>query len=319
MLPDRWPRAGLSDYVFYNADSPALLTLPGWDLDEPTATLDPASGGIVIFGRMAPASQPAQSQLFWTRVSALDEGAVDGRLELALEPTLSWEGRGLSSPSIADLELPLLFYQGEDGSVGLCLREGDGTALKKVSLAAPLASAALLGGGGRVGRAFAVRDARSDGSRIRLYYTVDDLEVYVAEAAAQDVVAISQGRGASVAWQVRALGLRAASFRVPPGDTQAMPAEHIAQLSARRQTTPVGRERWDLFVSANLLRTVSLIAASAYAEPNGDEHFVAASAPLIKTQTGTLSSPTLTTFRGRPLLLVGLRQVRTSIAAAVLP
>jgi hypothetical protein len=311
--PDTWPRAGLSGYVFIDPDDPELLSRPGFDLDEPAAA--PDGQGLVIYGRMAPPGAPLVSEIFAARVASLD---APDEVQGVLGPTLPWEGQGLRGPSIAAAELPLLFYQGEDGSVGVAERD----TLKKGRLEAPLASAAQLGGGRRVGRVASVLDpGPAPGGaedRFRLYYTVDDSEIYVAVADAQSVLAAAHS-SATVDWRVHPVGLAAASFLVPPGDVKPVAAERIVELSARRVVTPAGRARWDLFVVASGSGKDHLVAASAYAEGGGLERFVPASTPLIKTSDGVLLSPSVTTFSREPLLLVGLRQVQTIIAAAVLP
>lgn len=321
VLPDTWPRAGLSGFVFADPDAPELLSQPGFDLDQPAAVQQ--GGVLTIYGRMAPPKTPLVSQLFAARVPSLD---APEEPQPVLGPTLAWEGQGLRGPSIAEAELPLLFYQGEDGSVGVAEREGD--ALKKTSTLVPLASAAQLGGGRRVGRVSCVLDRGPDAAQapghtaefMRLYYTVDDSEIYVAVAAAEPALSAARA-GTTIEWQVHPIGLSAASFLVPPGDTKATPAERIAELSARRVVTPAGRVRWDLFVVASGSRKDHLVAASAWAEASRDalERFTPSASPLITTPDGTLLSPTVTTFLREPLLLVGLRQVQTSIAAAVLP
>lgn len=321
VLPDTWPRAGLSGYVFVDPDEPELLSQPGFDLDQPAAVQ--RDGVLTVYGRMAPPKTPLVSEIFVARVPSLD---APEEPQSALGPTLPWEGQGLRGPSIAEAELPLLCYQGEDGSVGVAERDGD--TLKKTSLTVPLASAAQLGGGRRVGRVACVLDRGPDPTQapgqtaefFRLYYTVDDSEIYVAVAAAEPVLAAAHA-GTSIEWQVHPIELSAANFLVPPGDTKAVAAEHISELSARRVVTPAGRVRWDLFVVASGSRKDYLVAASAWAEASRDarERFSPSTSPLITTADGTLLSPTVTTFLRKPLLLVGLRQVQTSIAAAVLP
>jgi hypothetical protein len=97
------------------------------------------------------------------------------------------------------------------------------------------------------------------------------------------------------------------------------PAEHISDLSAQRVITPVGRVRWDLSLVASTATASSLVSAAAYAESDGQEHFSVVAAPLFSTDAGTALSPTVTTLAGQPLLLLGLRQVQTGIAAALLP
>ena len=316
VLPDRWPRSGLSGYAFFDADDPEFLAQPGWDLDQPAAATG-TDGALYVFGRMAMSRGPALSQLFASRAASLD--APDEPIS-ALEATLPWEGGGLRGPSIADAELPLLFYQAEDGSIGLADR--DGATLRKRSLDAPLISAAQLGLGRKVGRAACVYDPGLAGGQLRIYYTVDDVEVYVAVAAAEPVLrAGSTPAPVAIDWQVRPVGLFAAQFNVPPGDAKAVPAERILELSARRIVTPAGRVRWDLFLVAAAKTDSALVAASAYAEGTSGfgERFSISQVPLIKTTDGTLLSPTVSSFAGRPLLLVGLRQVQTVIAAAVLP
>lgn len=310
-LPDRWPRAGLDGYTFFNADDPTLLAQPGVDLDEPAALPDGA-GGLLIFGRMTPTDTSQPSQIFEASVPTLDQ---PGSPRAALAPSLPWEGGKLRGPSVPDASMPFVCYQGEDGSVGLAELAGD--TLKKVSLTAPIASAADLGGGKPVGRAACVHDHNAVSDRFRIYYTVDDSAIYVAEADAAPVFAPN----APIAWQVRPIGLSASRFNVPPGDTKAVPAEHISELSARYTVTPADRGRWDLSIVASAGSKQSLVVASAYASPAGSaaESYFAGSVPLITTTDGALQSPALCTYRQQPLLLVGLQMVRSVIAAAVLP
>lgn len=313
ILPDKWPLAGVAGYVLRDVDEPMLLLSPGFELDEPAAQPDPTSGGLTIWGRIARNKQPLPSQIFRARVAELDN---PGEPETALEPTLPWEGGGLGGPSFVAAPQPLLFYQGEDGSVGLARLDGD--AVTKLTTAAPLATAALLGGGRKVGRVSAAlapaAGADSGADTIRLYYTVDDAELYAAEAPLGSVLS-----GQAVNWQVRPVKLRAADFQVPPGDSKAVAAEHVSQLSVRRAITPAGRARWDLFLVATAGTESALVAATAYAEPSGHERFAPVPTALLKTSEGTLMSPTGTSFHGWPLLLAALHTVQTGIAAAVLP
>jgi hypothetical protein len=318
VLPDKWPRAGLSGYTLYDADSPFLLSRPGFELDEPAALPDPESGGLTVFGRMVRNQMAQPTQLFRAPVPALDSG---GEPELALEATLPWEGAGLRGPSFADAAQPLLFYQGQDGSVGLARLEGD--AVVKLTTAAPLATAAQLGAGRQVGRVGAALDEGPGSGMLRLYYTVDDAEIFVAEAAAASVLQTAPDRPGSIPnwpdWQVRPLRLGAADFQVPPGDSMAVTAEHISSLSVHRTVTPAGRVRWELFLTASAGKTSSIVAAAAYAEPGGQERFTPVATAVLKTSEGTLLSPMVTTFHGRPLLLAGLHTVQQGIAAAVQP
>jgi hypothetical protein len=317
-LPDHFPRAGLSGYVARHPDAPPLAALAGADLDEPTLQLPTAdSTSFTLWGRLATATMPQRSQLFRLELPSLD-GSADAGPEPGLTATLPWEGQGLHGATwLNDSQPPILLYQGEDGSVGLA--SWDGGALTKRSLAAPLISAATLGGGRPIGRVGAALQPSAEGGRLRLYYTVADAEVYRAQADATAVLAQARGEAATVAWQVRPTGLRADAFLVPPGDTKALPAESISGLGVRRLLTPVGRPRWDLFVVASQGKKSALIAASSYEQSDGDEQFAAVVAPLYKSDDGTPLSPTVTSYQGRPLLLCGVHQVQTVIVAAVQP
>jgi hypothetical protein len=266
---------------------------------------------------MVSTQAPAQAQLFSAQVPALDNPSDP---QPALAATLPWEGMALSGPSIVATNPPLLFYQGTDGSVGMARLQGQNDTAEKLTTSAPLISAAFLGGGRRVGRIGAVFDPDTGGGSIRLYYTVDDAEIYVATTAAAPLVGGASGQlPQDGGFAVRKSGLLAADFEVPPGDVAAVPAEHITELSVRRVVTPVGRVRWDLYVEASAGTQAALVAAAAYAESDGNDHFVAVTAPLLSSTDGDLLSPAVTTLAGQPLLLVGLRQVHTAIAAAVLP
>jgi hypothetical protein len=316
VLPDRWPRAGLSGYVSYNPDEPALISQPGWDLDEPAAApAAPPSAGLVLYGRMAEGAAPARSQLFAALLPSLD---APGEPQSALAATLPWEGRGLRGPSLPDESLPFLLYQGEDGGVGLARRDGE--SLVKLG-EEPLVTAAVLGGGRSIGRVGSMIERGPGGRRLRLYYTVDDAEVFTATADAESLLGAFE-RGATLPalrFEVRPLGIIAADFSVPPGDSRAAPAERISQLSVRRSLTPSGRVRIDLFLTAAAGRSAAFVSASAYADPGGNPRFLPSSAAVLKGPGGVASSPTVTMLSFRPLLLFGLREVQTSIAAAVLP
>jgi hypothetical protein len=315
-LPDHWPRAGLSGYVLRNPDAASLLSLAGFDLDEPTVQTGPAAG-LTLWGRMAKTAAPQQSQLFRAELGSLD-GSGDVAVEVGLTATEPWEGQGLHGATwLAGSDPPLLIYQGEDGSVGLARLAG--TAVQKLTQAAPLIAAAQLGGGGSVGRVAAALRPAAAGDRLRLYYTVDEAEVYSASTAAAAVQGLADGQPVASDWQVAPTGLMAAAFQVPPGDPKALPADRIAGLGVRRTITPIGRERWDLFVVASSGKKSALVAASAYGQSDGREQFATVAAPLFKSADGAPLSPTVTTWQGQPLLLCGLHQVQTVIVAAVQP
>ncbi len=319
VLPNLWPSAGLSGYAIYNEDSPLLLSEPGANLDQPTALPqgDGTTGGVVVWGRLSTTQGMMQSQLFSAQVPTLDNPSDPQPTLAATQP---WEGADLGSPSIVATDPPLLFYQSTDGSVGLARLMGQNDTATKLTLAAPLVPAAFLGGSRHVGRIGAAFDPDTDGGSIRLYYTVDDVEVYVATAAAAPLIGGTDGSlPPNGGFGVRKAGLVAADFEVPPGDVSAVPADYIMELSVRRVVTPVGRVRWDLYVEASAGTQAALVAAAAYAESDGNDHFVAVTAPLLSSTDGDLLSPAVTLLSGQPLLLIGLRQVHTAIAAAVLP
>jgi hypothetical protein len=313
--PDLWPLSGVSGYVLYDPDSPLLLSQPGYNLDQPAAIPQSSAGGMVVWGRMASAEQGSPSQLFSAQVPTLDN---PGNPQPALQPTLVWEGQSLSSPSITATNPPLLFYQGTDNSVGLARLDPNG--VTKLALTAPLVTAAVLGGGRLVGRVSAALDPNPNGDNLRLYYTVDDFEVYVAVTAAAPLLNAGDGPlPDDISWQVSAVGLVASDFILQgPASTTAQ-AARISDLSVQRVITPALRVRWDLSMVATTTNISSLVSAAAYDQVDGTDLFTAAAAPLLSTDAGTLLSPSVTTFSGQPLLLVGLQEVHIGIAAAELP
>lgn len=330
-LPDEWPRAGVVGYRFASPDAPLILNRDGWDLDEPALEPGPgpgpgpSDGPRVLWGRMAPRAAgpagpdgPRLSVLFRAELPAL--AAVtepSAALQDALTPSLPWEGDALRGPSFvsglgpdeAAPGAPVLVYQGADGSVGLARLSGPG--VEKVAAPAPLAAASLLGAGGRVGRVTAVRA----GAQLRLYYTVDAWRLLLAEAPLAAVADWAQGGGvAAVPWHVRGPLVSAGAFAVPPGRSDAKPAERIDGAAVRRVPTATGRARYDLFVAATSGTKSALAAASSW----DGERFLVLGAPVLPV-AGTVLTPTGVLDGERALLLVGLRAVQTSIALAEQP
>lgn len=331
VLPDRWPRSGLSGYRFLDADAPYALGRFGWDLDEPAllAAATPgaaASDSFEIWGRMSPRLSPEKSVLFRANLPTAKPNA-EGEPDEALSADASWEGAGLRSPAplrLADREgreWQLLFYQGAGGDVGLAVVKAE--LVEKVSVAAPLWSADELSGtpGAAVGR---VAIAAVD-NHIYLFFTVEDRELRLAECertALLDYLAAPTTppplrRGPTL--------LSASAVSVPPGDSKAVSAERISQAAVRRQLTPAGRIRWDVALNGQAGRETVLVAASAYAAPDDPGRvgpltaLLPVEAALIKTQEGTVLAPAFASVGGRQLLFFGLRAVGSQIAVAAQP
>lgn len=312
-LYDRWPRSGLYGYKLLNPEAPLWISSSTWNLDEPAVLPTNSSDELTVFGRMMPAQGSGPSKLFRAKSLSQNQTATP---ELALEATLPWEGQALRSPSFAATSPPLLFYQGGDGSVGVARLAEAG--LQKGTTTAPLASAALLGGGRPIGRVSAALDLAQNASsgRLRLFYTVDDFAVYSADADADAVEKAAFDGGPPVAWQVYPLKLQAPNFRVPPGDMRAVLAQHISDLSVHRVTTASGRVRWDLFLVAKSNRNAAFCAASAYGQSDlrSPLSFLVVDERVLEIEDGTPLSPAATVFANQPLLLFGLQRDSTGIA-----
>lgn len=330
VLPDRWPRSGLSGYRFLDADVPYALGRFGWDLDEPTA-LGPTQpvaamtdASIQVWGRMSPRLSPEKTVLFRATLSNQKLNA-EAEPDEVLGPTMPWEADGLRSPSVLpwrdDGSRLLLLYQGTHGDVGAAAVTADG--IDKLSTTQPLFSAQTLRAGtaASVGRVSAVRDD----DRLYLFYTLDERELRVAEASVAALVHWAEAGGGDVALRISPPLLQASAVGVPPGESKAVPAERISHVAARRLVTPVGRVRWDVALRAQAGRDTVLVAASAYAEaPNPSQigpaaAFLAVEAPLIKTSEGTVGAPALATLGSQALLFFGLRSVGSQVAVAALP
>ncbi len=331
VLPDRWPRSGLSGYRFVDADVPYALGRFGWDLDEPTvvvpvmpsATL--ADARMQVWGQMSPRLSPEKTVLFRAELSAQKPNA-EAEPDEALTPTQPWEGAGLHSPSLLALRddgsRQLLVYQGQQGDVGAAVVTGDGIDKRD----APLISATTLRAGttGTIGRVSAVRDE----DRVYLFYTLGERELRVAETAYATLVRtadLGQKETGELDVRISPPLLYASAVGVPPGESKAVPAERIGHVAARRLLTPVGRVRWDVALRAQAGRDTVLVAASAFAEARTKASigpasaFLPVEAALIKTSEGTVGAPSLATVAGRSLLFFGLRSVGSQVAVATLP
>lgn len=341
VLPDRWPRSGLSGYRFLDADVPYALGRLGWDVDEPAvfAATGPLPTGPLPTGGDPMSATPATFDL-WARMSPrlspektvlcratlrLAQPNAEAEPEEALGATLPWEGTGLRSPTVLllsdDPSRPILLYQGEAGDVGAAQITPDG--VEKISTTAPLIAADTLRAGqpGGIGRIAAVRDD----DRVYVFYTLDERELRVAETDRESLLRYVRDASAPVTFRISPPLLHASAVAVPPGESKAIPAERIGQVSAQRVVTPVGRVRWDVALRAQAGRDSVLVAASAFAEPRTASSigpaaaFLAVEAPLIKTSEGAVSAPALAALAGRPFLFFGLRAVATQIAVAGQP
>lgn len=330
VLPDRWPRSGLSGYRFVDADAPYALGRLGWDLDEPTvlAAAAPSGGGdrFEVWGRMSPRLSPEKTVLFRASLPVATPNA-EAEPDEALTAEAAWEGVGLRSPSALRVlggdgfEQPLLFYQGSGGDVGLATIKAD--TVEKVSLSAPLWTATQLTGpvGAQVGR---LSVAAVD-EHIYLFFTVDDRELRVAECERAALLRYLASPASPPPLRLGPTLLMAGAVQVPPGDSRAVPAERIGQVAVRRQITPVGRVRWDVALNGQAGRDTVLLAASAYAAPADPARvgpvteLLAVEAALIKTMEGVVGAPAFATLGGRQHLLFGLRSVGSQIAIAAQP
>jgi hypothetical protein len=318
----------LRGFALLNPESPLALSRPGWDVDQPTADPSPPSAGaLTLWGRMAPRNEGVKSVLFRGTLEHLGQQDPSGALETALEPTAAWEGRGLSGPAWLPGEAgepALLFYQGEDGSVGVAERLADGTLVKRTT-ERPLVAAAALAAGAEppgpvpaplgLGRVSPVRV----GSRLRLYYTVDNLRVQFAEAELAQVRARLADPRAALALRISAPVLWASACTVNPGKRGAAPAERLDGLSVRQVLTPAGRPRFDLYAQASGGGKSALVAASSYSGGGPGDPFLAVDAPLLAGLVGSAGSPSVTEHGGRALLLLSLREVQLGVALARQP
>jgi hypothetical protein len=334
VLPDRWPRSGLSGYRFVDADAPYALGRLGWDLDEPTvlAAATPAAGSdhFEVWGRMSPRLSPEKTVLFRASLPVAKPNA-EAEPDEVLAAEAAWEGVGLRSPALVrlagvdGLEQVVLFYQGSGGDIGLATIKGD--VVQRVSQSAPLWSVTQLAGaaGAQVGRVAVA----AVGQHIYLFFTVDDRELRVAECERTALWRYLASPDLPPPLRLGPTLLVAGAVQVPPGDSKAVPAERIGQVAVRRQITPVGRVRWDVALNGQAGRDTVLLAASAYAAPpNTSEdparvgpvtELLAVEAALIKTMEGVVGAPTFATVGGRQLLLFGLRSVGSQIAVAAQP
>lgn len=330
VLPDRWPRSGLAGYRFVDADAPYALGRFGWDLDEPAALVSGTPGDAAerfeVWGRMSPRLSPEKSVIFRTSLTTAKPNA-EAEPDEALAADAAWEGDGLRSPTplrVADSEgreQRVLFYQGRGGDVGLAVIAGD--RVEKVTRSAPLWSTTQLAGA--AGRAVGRLSVTAADEHVYLFFTVDERELRVADCERTALLRFVTAPETPPALRLGPTLLDAASVPVVPGDSQAVPAERIAQVAVRRQITPAGRVRWDAALNAQAGRDTVLLAASAYAAPEDASRaspvtaFLPVEAALIKTTEGTVGAPAFATVAGRQMLFFGLRSVASQIAVAAQP
>lgn len=315
-LPDRWPLTPLRGFALLNPESPLLLSRPGWDAEQPAVEPAPVgTSALVVWGRMAPRGEPARGVLFRGTLEKLDE---EGTFEAALEPSLAWEGRGLANPSwLAPTEgaadtAPLLFYQGEDGSVGVASRRPDGT-LEKKTLDRPLVTPAALGAApGQLGRVTPV----GTGAGLRLYYVLDGQVVRFAETELAQLRRRLADPAAEVVFRLSGPVLGAADCTVNPGKRGAAAAERLEGLSVRRVITPAGRPRFDLYAQAIGGGKAALIAASSYSGGGPMDPFLPVEAPLLMGLIGAASAPSVFERDAKALMVLGLREVQLGVALA---
>lgn len=327
-LPETWPMTALRGFALLNPEAPLALSRPGWDVDQPVADPTPAgAGALTVWGRMAPRNEGASSVLFRGTIERLGETDQAGSLEPVLAPTAPWEGRGLGGPAWLPGEAgepTLLFYQGEDGSVGVAERLGDGSLVKRTVERPLIAAAGLLAGAESPGPAPGpvslgrVSPVRA-GTRLRLYYTVDSLRVQFAEAELAEVRARLVDPRAALSLRVSAPVLWASACTVNPGKRGAAPAERLDGLSVRRVLTPAGRARFDLYAQASGGGKSALVAASSYSGGGPGDPFLAVEAPLLAGLQNSAGSPSVTEQGGRALLLLSLREVQLGVALARQP
>ena len=316
-LQDNWPRTPLRNFVLRDQEQPFALLRLGWDLDQPTVAprVDDPAVPLSIWGRMSPRQDPQHGTLFRAAVTELGAALPP---EPALTPSAAWEGTDLRSPTWLAGEAgqpPLLFYQGGDGSVGLA-RLDDSDAVQRLTTTQPLLLASALAAG-RLGRVSALRT----GSRVRLYYVVDGQHVHFAELDAAALWRRAAGDPDAVDFQVSAPLLWAADFQLKQGTVSTVAAERLDGVFVRRSVTPLGRDRFDLYaVAATASKTVLVSAASYTGGSIGStsERFLPVDGPALSgDSTSNPSSPTLITYGGAPLMVLGLRVVQLGIATAV--
>lgn len=325
VLPDRFPRAGLAGFVLLEEDNPFVLMRPGCELDQPAVSPDPRK--LVLYGTVRCREPGAKTAIFSAQPTQWTDGQDPTE---ALLPTQPWEGTGLFSPSVVDAALAesptqpnlLLFYQSDDGSLGLArVVEGEDR-LEKLTLSAPLLPASALRPPGDpravIGRLYALRVA----SQVLLFYTVAERQIVTASLALEPLRRIAQGTAPPVLSEPitpRTL-LTLSDVTLPGVDPKTRPVETLTDVSARRVITPADRPRWDLFFRVGSGQTSSLLAATTYDEsPDGPQAPLPLSAPLIKGVSGEPRSPVVTTYQGTQFLLFGLKQVQRGIAIAKLP
>jgi hypothetical protein len=160
------------------------------------------------------------------------------------------------------------------------------------------------------------------GEQLRLYYTVDATYLRFAQLSKTGLQARLRGEAAEVPVTLSEPVLWASDFEILSGRSDRKPAQRLDGVMVRAVLTPTGRQRLDLYAAAAIPTKSILVAASLYpgSSPAGQgERFLPVEAPLLAANTeGEPSSPTLTIYQGQPLLLLGLRQVSTGIAAAVM-
>ena len=316
-LPDNWPRTPLIGFTLRDDNSPFALLRLGWDLDQPAVAphVDDPAVPLTVWGVMSPRQTPTQSVLFCAPVT--DLGAALPPYHPALAPVAAWEGVGLRSPAwlAGDADLPpLLFYQGSDGSVGLAKSIGD-CAVQRLTTTAPLVPASVLASG-QVGRISVLRT----GDKVRMYYLVDGQQAHFAET---DVVTLQRraaGEEVALTFAVSPVVLSATDFVVKESAVTTVPAERLDGIYVRRMTTPLGRDRFDLYALASAMSTSVVVSAASYTGGSltaGADRFLPELVAALSTSAGVPKSPTVVTYNGQPLLLLGLKSVQTGIAAAV--
>lgn len=317
-LPDRWPQTPLRGFALKNPESPLLLSRPGWDVEQPAVEPQPVgTSALVVWGRLAPRGEPDRGVLFRGTLEKLDE---PGSFDTALMPSLAWEGRGLRNPfwlapPEGSADPALLFYQGEDGSVGVASRRPDGTVEKK-TLDRPLVTPAALGAApGQLGRVTPV----GAGALLRLYYVLDGREVRFAETELAQLRRRLAEPAAEVVFRPSGPVLAAADCTVNPGKRGAAAAERLEGLSVRRVLTPAGRARFDLYAQAIGGGKAALIAASSYSGGGPMDPFLPVEAPLLTGLLGSAGAPSVFERDAEALMVLSLREVQLGVALAEQP
>ena len=329
-LPDAWPRTPLRGFALHDAETPLLISQSGSVLDQPAVQPQPeGSSRLVVWGRRSERGQSARSSLFRSEVTDL---ATPTTPQSEVMPT-GWEGTALRAPTWLPAEStdglgPLLLYQGEDGSVGVASVDDTGS-LQRLTPTAPLLSRRVLLGPepgptgmgdkpNELGRISIV----ALGEQLRLYYTVDATYLRFAQLSKAGLQARLRNQTAEVPVVLSQPVLWASDFEILSGRSDRKPAQRLDGVMVRAVLTPTGRQRLDLYAAAAIPTKSVLVSASLYpgSSPAGQgERFLPVEAPLLAANTeGEPSSPTLTIYQGQPLLLLGLRQVSTGIAAAVM-